>query len=243
MLLTDALKVLAELPCQVEPLSVFAARVLNRHAHDLGDDVPLATLVLRALATLKGTAPPESAAERRAPRSRAGVADDELCATTVGGLRLGSDGPLARAARLCTEAGQAASLPLAHVRNPGELTLPAALVPLVVHVVENPSILALALRRFGPDSPPLVCTSGRPGTAAILLLCLLVDRGAAFRYHGDFDGEDIRVAAHALGKTRAHPWRMTAADYRAAVVRNARVCYPGHHWSAVAPRFGRQGHG
>ncbi|MEE1773977.1 TIGR02679 domain-containing protein [Streptomyces sp. JV185] len=58
MLLTDALNVLAELPCQAEPLPVFAARVLNRHAHDLGDDTPLATLILRALATLYGTVPP-----------------------------------------------------------------------------------------------------------------------------------------------------------------------------------------
>lgn len=110
MLLTDALNVLAELPCQAEPLPVFAARVLNRHAHDLGDDTPLATLVLRALATLYGTVPPQSAAERCALWSRAGVADDELSATVVvGGLRLVSDGLLARVARLCTEAGQAAS--------------------------------------------------------------------------------------------------------------------------------------
>ncbi|MFD4857314.1 DUF2399 domain-containing protein [Streptomyces atratus] len=123
--------------------------------------------------------------------------------------------------------GRSGSQPLAHVRNPGELTLPAALAPLVVHVVENPSILALALRRFGPDCPPLVCTSGWPSTAAIQLLCLLVDRDAALRYHGDFDGEDIRIAAYVLDKTRAHPWRMTAADYRAAVVRNAHGLLPG----------------
>nr|WP_229867008.1 DUF2399 domain-containing protein [Streptomyces gelaticus] len=37
------------------------------------------------------------------------------------------------------------------------------------------SILALALRDFGSDCPPLVCMSGWPNTAAIQLLCLLVD--------------------------------------------------------------------
>ncbi|WP_327170600.1 TIGR02679 family protein [Streptomyces sp. NBC_00464] len=227
-LLTDALKVLAELPGQAEPLPVFAARVLNGHAHALDDGTPLSTLVLRALATLYDIAPPQSAAERRALWSRAGVADDELSATVVaGGLRPVGDGLLARVARLCTEAGQAASLTLAQVRNPGQLTLPAAPASSVVHVVENPSILALALRRFGPHCPPLVCTSGWPNSAAVQLLRLLADQGAVLRYHGDFDGEGIRIAAYVLEKTRAHPWRMTAADYRSAVVSNEYGPQPG----------------
>ncbi|MFH8519156.1 hypothetical protein ACH4CE_29535 [Streptomyces gelaticus] len=48
---------LAELPCQAEPLLVFTARVLNRHAHDLGDHTPPATLVLCAMATLYHRSP------------------------------------------------------------------------------------------------------------------------------------------------------------------------------------------
>ncbi|MFB7611631.1 DUF2399 domain-containing protein [Streptomyces gardneri] len=40
------------------------------------------------------------------------------------------------------------------------------------------------------------------------------------RYHGDFDGEGIRIAAYVLDKTPARPWRMTEADYRAAVARH-----------------------
>ncbi|AIA00566.1 hypothetical protein SAZ_00635 [Streptomyces noursei ZPM] len=227
-LLTDALTVIAEFPGQAEPLPVFAARVLNGHAHALDDGVPLSTLVLRALAILYDTAPPQSAAERRALWSRAGVADDELSSTVLlGGLRPAGDGLLARVARLCTEAGQAASLTLAHVRSPGELTLPATPAPLVVHVVENPSILALALRHFGSNCPPLVCTSGWPNSAAIQLLRLLAHQGAVLRYHGDFDGEGIRIAAYVLEKTGAHPWRMTAADYRSAVVCHTHGPQPG----------------
>ncbi|MDQ0716746.1 uncharacterized protein (TIGR02679 family) [Streptomyces luteogriseus] len=226
-LLTDALKVLAELPGQAEPLPVFAARVLSGRAHALDDGTPLSALVLRALATVYDTVPPQSAAERRALWTRAGVADDELSATVlVGGLRPVGDGLLARVATACTEAGQATSLTLAHVRYPGEFTLFEAPVP-VVHVVENPSILALALRRFGPCCPPLVCTSGWPNSAAIQLLRLLADHGAALRYHGDFDGEGIRIAAYVLDKTSARPWRMTAAEYRAAVARNPRGPQPG----------------
>ncbi|MFF7838354.1 TIGR02679 family protein [Streptomyces ossamyceticus] len=226
-LLTDALKVLAELPGRAEPLPVFAARVLSGQAHALDDGTPLSALVLRALATLYDTVPPQSAVERRALWTRAGVADDELSATVlVGGLRVAGDGLLARVATACAEAGQAASLTLAHVRYPGEFILAEAPVP-VVHVVENPSVLALALRRFGSCCPPLVCTSGWPNSAAIQLLRMLADQGAALRYHGDLDGEGIRIAAYVLDKTSARPWRMTAADYRAAVARNPRGPQPG----------------
>ncbi|MFF9147513.1 TIGR02679 family protein [Streptomyces sp. NPDC014861] len=214
-LLTDALNVLADIPCQAEPLPVFAARVLNGHAHALDDGTPLSTLVLRALATLYGTDPPQSAAERRALWTRAGVADDELSATVLtAGLRPAGDGLLARLTSACTEAGHATSLTLAHVRTPGAFNLPR---PFAVHVTENPSILALALRRFGPDCPPLVCTSGWPNSAAVQLLRLLAEHGAELRYHGDFDGEGIRIAAYVMAKTPARPWRMSAADYRTAL--------------------------
>ncbi|MFF3735839.1 TIGR02679 family protein [Streptomyces sp. NPDC002566] len=226
-LLADALTVLAELPAQAEPLPVFAARVLNGHAHALDDGTPLSTLVLRALATLYDLAPPQSAADRRALWARAGVADDDLSPTVlVGGLRPAGDGPLARVSRVCAESGQAASLTLAQLRSPGEFTFPAGPAP-VVHAVENPSILALAVRRFGPDCPTLVCTSGWPNSAAIRLLRLLADQGATLRYHGDFDGEGIRIAAYVLNKTPARPWRMTAADYRAAIARTPRGPRPG----------------
>jgi uncharacterized protein (TIGR02679 family) len=90
-----------------------------------------------------------------------------------------------------------------------------------VHVTENPSIVALALRRFGRHCPPLVCTAGWPNSAAILLLRLLDRAGGRLRYHGDFDGEGIRIAAHVLARTSAAPWRMAATDYLAAVARAA----------------------
>ncbi|MER6693810.1 TIGR02679 family protein [Streptomyces minutiscleroticus] len=226
-LLTDALKVLTALPGQAEPLPVFAARVLNGHAHALDDGTPLSTLVLRALATLYDMPLPQSTADRRALWTRAGIADDDLSATVlIGGLRAAGDGLLAHVTRVCTEAGQAASLTLAQIRAPGELTL-SAVSPAVVHVVENPSILAMAIRRFGRHCPPLVCTSGWPNSAAIQLLRLLADHGAVLRYHGDFDGEGIRIAAYVMNKTSAHPWHMTAADYRAAVLRHPHGPQPG----------------
>ncbi|MFF0191143.1 TIGR02679 family protein [Streptomyces sp. NPDC005244] len=226
-LLADALTVLAELPAQAEPLPVFAARVLRGDSHALDDGTRLSTLVLRALATLHDTGAPESAGDRRALWTRAGIADDDLSATVlIAGLRPVGEGPLARVARVCAEAGQAASLTLAQLRSPGEFTLASDPTP-VVHAVENPSILALAVRRLGPNCPPLVCTSGWPNSAAIQLLRLLGDQGAMIRYHGDFDGEGIRITAYLLDKTPARPWRMTAADYRAGAASTPHGPDPG----------------
>ncbi|MEW1648684.1 TIGR02679 family protein [Streptomyces sp. NPDC091219] len=226
-LLTDALTVLAKLPAGAQPLPVFAARALSGHSHALDDGTPLSTLVLRALATLYGSAPPQSAADRRALWTRAGVADDDLSATVlVGGLRPAGDGPLAQVVRVCAEFGQAASVTLAQLRSPGDLTCITDAAS-VVHIVENPSILALAVRRFGPACPPLVCASGWPNSAAVQLLRLLADQGAELRYHGDFDGEGIRIAAYLMDKTAARPWRMAASDYRAAAARTSHGPPPG----------------
>jgi uncharacterized protein (TIGR02679 family) len=79
--------------------------------------------------------------------------------------------------------------------------------------------MALALQRLGRRCPPLVCTSGWPNSAAIHFLRLLSEHGATLHYHGDFDGEGIRIAAHLMDKTSASPWRMAASDYLDALAR------------------------
>ncbi|MFC5143629.1 TIGR02679 family protein [Streptomyces aureoversilis] len=226
-LLTDALAVLAALPAQGEPLPAFAARILRGDSHALDDGTRLSSVVLRALAAVYGTDTPQAAEDRRRLWACAGIADDELSTTVLtAGLCPHGDGPLASVMRVCTEAGQAASLTLAQLRAPGEFTLPGTLGP-VVHVTENPSILALALQRFGPGCPPMVCGSGWPNSAAIRLLRFLAGKGAELRYHGDFDGEGIRIAAYVLDKTPARLWRMTATDYLDAVARTPGGPAPG----------------
>ncbi|MFE4394383.1 MULTISPECIES: TIGR02679 family protein [Streptomycetaceae] len=215
-LLTAALTVLHALPADGEPLPVLAARLLDGDSHALDDGTRLSSLVLRALAVLYGTDMPDAAEGRRALWSRAGVADDELSAAVLAaGLRPVGEGPVAMISRICAGAGHPVSLTLAQLRTPGEFTGPAG----PVHITENPSVLALALRRFGSHCPPLVCTSGWPNTAVIHLLRRLADDGASLHYHGDFDGEGIRIAAHVMARTGAAPWRMTADDYRAAAPR------------------------
>ncbi|MFF4509347.1 TIGR02679 family protein [Streptomyces sp. NPDC001401] len=211
-LLQDALTVLAVLPAPGDPLPVFAAARLG-NAHALDDGTRLAGVVLRALAALHDTDPPACAADRRALWSRAGIADDALSTTVLAaGLRPAGTGPVARALTAYTDAGHATHLSLAQLRNPGHLHLP----PTDVHITENPSILALALHRFGPACPALVCAAGWPNSAVVLLLRQLAAAGAPLHYHGDFDGEGLRIAAHVLAATGASAWRMSAADYRSA---------------------------
>ncbi|WP_230423601.1 TIGR02679 family protein [Streptomyces radicis] len=222
-LLERALTVMAALPARGEPLPVFATAHLG-DAHALDDGTRLAGVVLRALAALHDTEPPASAGDRRALWGLAGIADDALSTTVlVAGLRPMGAGPVARALTAYADAGHAAHVSLAQLRDPGETVLPAT----EVRVVENPSVLALALRRFGPRCPPLVCTSGWPNSAAVSLLRHLASAGATLRYHGDLDGEGLRIAAHVLAATGARAWRMSAADYRAAQARSPTGPPPG----------------
>ncbi|MFF7216841.1 TIGR02679 family protein [Streptomyces sp. NPDC008238] len=223
--LTQALTVLAALPADGQPLPDFAANVLGS-AHALDDNTRLSGLVLRALAVLHDTAPPASAADRRALWAHAGIADDALSSTVLtAGLHPGGNGPVAVSLRAYSTASHAAHLTLAQLRDPGPITWHDQ----PVHIFENPSIIALALRRFGAQCPPLVCTSGWPNSAVTLLLRQLAAAGAPLRYHGDFDGEGIRIAAHVIAATGAEPWHMSTTDYRNAL--------PGHN--TTPPPVGR----
>jgi uncharacterized protein (TIGR02679 family) len=219
--LERALLVLAALPAHGQPLPAFANDVLA-DPHALDDGTRLSGLVLRALAAVYAVEVPGSAEPRRALWERAGVADDALSTVVVAaGLRPSGTDLASRILSACTEAGQAAAVTLAQLRSCPALACPDLVQGGAVRVVENPSLLAMALARFGRRCPPLVCTAGWPNSAGILLLRLLTAGGARLHYHGDFDGDGLRIAAYVLAKTAAVPWRMSAADYRAAVGRGA----------------------
>ncbi|WP_156934962.1 TIGR02679 family protein [Pseudonocardia spinosispora] len=209
--LTQALAVLARLPASGVSLPMLADDVLH-DPHGLDEGTRCAGLVLRALSFLYEVEPPTDAARRRAVWERAGVADDELSSTVLAaGLRPAGDDPAARILRVCADAGQAAALTLGQLRSARWTNLPAE-----VWVFENPSVLALALGRFGRGCPPMVCTSGWPSSAGMVLLRLLSPTCRLY-YHGDFDGEGLRIAATVLARTGAAPWRMTTSDYLAGL--------------------------
>jgi len=204
-----ALRVLARLPASGTPLPVLAEETLA-DPHALDDGTRCATLVMRALTAIYEVAAPVDMPARRALWERAGVTDDELSPVVLAaGLRPAGDGVGNRVLRVCARAGQAAALTLSQVRA---TVLPGGM-PDEVWVFENPSVLALAVGRFGVRCPPMVCTSGWPNSAAVLLLRQLAAAGCRLRYHGDFDGEGIRIAANVGARTGAVPWRMSSADY------------------------------
>ena len=213
-LLADALAVVGQLPATGEPLSVFAERVL-RDTHTLDEGSRRGGLVVRALAAIYGESVPLDSASRRVLWERAGIAVDELSSVVLmAGFRACADGVAGTVLDVCARAGQAAVLTLAQVRTMTGWVDP----PPVVRVFENPAMIALALGRFGAACPPLVCTSGWPSAAGSLALTTLAAAGARLHYHGDFDGDGLRIAAHIVARTGAVPWRMGSADYLAAAV-------------------------
>ncbi|GAA2362405.1 hypothetical protein GCM10009854_47580 [Saccharopolyspora halophila] len=206
--LADALAVLARLPAEGQPLATIADEVTG-DPHALDDGTRLGAVVLRAMSSVFNVDLPGSAEERRLLWQRAGVADDELSSVVLAaGVRLSGAGVVASLTTACADAGQAVALTLAQLRA-SEL----GAVPTEVWVVENPSIVAMATHRFGLRCPPLVCTSGWPNTAVMLLLRRLAEGGARLHYHGDFDGEGLRIAAYVMEKVGATPWRMSTRDY------------------------------
>ncbi|WP_328612611.1 TIGR02679 family protein [Amycolatopsis sp. NBC_00355] len=210
--LAKVLRVLSELPAAGQPLPKFADEVLG-DTHALDEGKRCANLVLKALVAIYDVPPPADAPERRALWERAGIADDQLSSTVLAaGLRT-RGGVVSDVLELWADAGLAAALTLQQLRATTALTS----APPEVWVFENPSVLAVALDRFGERCPPLVCTSGWPSSAGILLLNQLSAAGSALYYHGDFDGEGLRIAANVVARTGAVPWRMSSDDYLTAV--------------------------
>ncbi len=81
-------------------------------------------------------------------------------------------------------------------------------------VVENPRIVEAAAQRQTPT--PIVSTNGSPSSTVLLLLTQLLEAGADLRYHGDFDTAGFAICERMMRLGLA-PWRMSAADYRAAL--------------------------
>lgn len=216
--LSTALAVLNRLPAEGQPLPTLAGEVTGA-PHALDEGSRLGTLVLRALAEIFDVSAPATAYDRRILWARAGVAADELSSVVLAaGLRLPGRGIACDVARACADAGHVAALTLAQLRAANWESAPGQ-----VWVVENPSILAMAIDRFGSVCPPLVCTSGWPNTAVMMLLRGFADAGSDLLYHGDFDGEGLRIAAYVMEKTRARPWRMNTVDF----LRGLRTEVPG----------------
>lgn len=193
----------------VEPAvsrAAFAARVLGS-AHALDDGTPQATLTLSGILALTGFADGSGAQWRRDAWASAGLLKDELSSTV---LTLNLRGT--PALDWTADEGEPSVLTLRQlIRRPPSVASP------VVRVCENPAVLAAAADALGPACPPLICLQGQPSAAALALLRHLHGNGSDLHYHGDFDWGGLRIAGTLLRRVPWHPWRYTAADYRAAL--------------------------
>ena len=208
--------VLRALPSPGEPLALFSQRVLgNPHALDPGHTVP--AVVLAALAAVSGELRPGDAEGVRRLWERFGVAPDPLSSTV---LALGLTPTDGHALRELFERSAVASEPivltLAQLRR---WPVPAVEPGGLVCVVENPSLVAAAASRRW-TGPPLVCSSGRPTVAVVALIRQLLAAGATALQHADFDAAGLAITQWLTDRAGTSPWRMSAADYRAAAPRD-----------------------
>jgi uncharacterized protein (TIGR02679 family) len=198
----QAAAVLGRLPADGVPLAVLAEQVTGDTKALSGGT--LATLVLRALA-LRASAPaPGSAAERRALWESAGVlvlnvtaAQDHVVAGWLG-------------------AAAARGIPFRLTLH--QLTV-APVTPAAprLYVCENPAVLRVAAAELAANAAPLLCTEGQPSAACRHLLAAAAGAGARIHWHGDFDWTGLRTTAAAVDRYGAHPWRMDAGSYTAAL--------------------------
>jgi uncharacterized protein (TIGR02679 family) len=213
-LLPQALGVLERLPARGIPLAELAA-VTTGDAHALDPDRPLATLVIRA-ATAFGAERWEDTESRRDAWAALGVLCDELSAPVlVLNLRAADESATSGALRLQADAGEPAYLSTRQLLRARPVFTVETTGP-VVFVCENPSVVAAAANRLGPDSFPLASIDGQPRTAARLLLNQLRSAGIRLLYHGDFDWPGLQIANTIIARHQAAPWRMRASDYERA---------------------------
>ncbi|WP_128637549.1 TIGR02679 family protein [Streptomyces sp. C] len=215
-LVEQTVRVLRELPvAPPRSLAVFAADTLGS-AHALDDGTPVATLALAGVRALTGHPDGAGSAWRRAAWASAGLLRDDVSSTV---LTLNLRGT--PALDWMAEMGEPSVLTLRQLAH-----RPLRTAPPVVHICENPAVLAAAADNHGTNARPLVCVQGQPSAAALTLLTRLHELGAAFRYHGDFDWGGLRIATTLSGHVPWRPWRYTADDYRAAVAAAGPVLRP-----------------
>ncbi|TLQ44520.1 TIGR02679 family protein [Streptomyces marianii] len=176
---------------------------------------PLEQLVLRALAHRTGGGPevPRDRGGRRALWESAGAIADDL-ASQVLVLNIGARGDTVVCDWLRDAAGFGIPFRLTLHQLATDPVVPAART---IFVCENPAVLRAAAGELQDTAAALVCTEGVPSAACHKLLGDAVRAGARLRWRADFDWAGLRITADAVARHGADPWRMTAADYTAAL--------------------------
>ncbi|MFJ9541812.1 TIGR02679 family protein [Streptomyces sp. NPDC101225] len=176
---------------------------------------PLEQLVLRALARRAGDgrAVPRARAGRRALWESAGAIADDL-ASQVLVLNVGAEGDTVVCDWLRDAAGFGIPFRLTLHQLATDPVVPSARA---IYICENPAVLRAAAGELQETAAALVCTEGVPSAACHKLLGDAVRAGARLHWRADFDWAGLRITTDAVARHGARPWRMTAADYTAAL--------------------------
>jgi uncharacterized protein (TIGR02679 family) len=223
-------RVFERMPGSAAP-PVYLAELANEvagGAHGLDADRPAGALLLRALEfTFPEAARREerrSAAWRDLLLSEAGIARDSI-STHVNTFGLCGSAPYVREMR-----NRALEWPFT-LNTLAEIGGELAAWRNFAFVVENPTVFEALIEHVREtytvgNHPTLICTNGNLNRADHQLLGLLRGTGAHLFYSGDFDAKGLEIAVQVLSRYEASPWRMTPADYRAALRAGGRELDP-----------------
>jgi uncharacterized protein (TIGR02679 family) len=199
-----------------ERLPVFATSLLqDPHAFDVGTF--RGRLLMRALASRRGRAVPETAEERAAVLAHFGVLPDDVSSRVLisglsATLRSGGTHPGWEGFRQVGSPFYATVADLCQIQG---ISAPDR----CVWVLENPTVfMAMQEKAAEHDIPTgLVCTAGQPDLACWLVLDDLVTSGFTLRYAGDFDPEGLLMAQRMLQRygDDCRLWHMSVEDYEA----------------------------
>lgn len=191
------------LDLRTRPLPVVAAE-LTGDAHGLDDNRVVGRIVADAVASLSRAGTPRDA------WAAFGVELDPVNSSVLALGLPGQGGTILESAR---RSGEPLRLTARMLRS---IVLPD-LGGVVVHVCENPAVVAVAADELGPSCAPLVCTDGMPKTVTSSLVAKLIDAGATVLAHADFDVGGVAIVAHLERVHSVGPWRFARQDYLSAV--------------------------
>ena len=185
-------------------LGVLANSILgDPHALDRSTELGRTVARLAARQLLGDQADVTTAASWREAWASVGIACDEVSSVVlVAGLLLCGD---AAAARLTDASrGEPLWLTLRSLAGKWEPAVPGG----DVWVCENPVVVEAAASALGSRCPPLICTFGRPSTAAITLLTGIARSGVRIHVRADDDptGQSIVAQLRRILPT-ADTWR------------------------------------
>lgn len=86
----------------------------------------------------------------------------------------------------------------------------------IVYAVENQMLYSHLCEVLRDTTVAIICTSGQPKTASLLMLDLLCNSGHIIYYAGDLDPEGILIADRLITRNPKYiyPWHFTVEDYQ-----------------------------